>query len=574
MSNYYLASFQWIGHIYKMLGVADTSKHWEKFFIGLILLVSAWKIIPLIDTYYLYSFEADSQSTINISLSFVNAIQNGNLRLLPEIAIYPPYFDAQFLIYAITSLLIRTAQKFHLLNLEFSHIEQGFMIFTIRYTNALFNILSSILLFKIVKLISLSNWLSSLITIIFIFNYQLPEMDLMRVDHVIMPLFLILSYATFALIKEPKSKRLSLTIGISLAFLINIKFNTLIFAYIPIATIALLIWQKRYIVSNLWLLLISFFATSLILIVRYLIYYRSLPSVLADRATELKLWYAVLYKVPYFYYNWDYFFKYGSIFLVLFIISTITIGFSLFRQFSVAGFVILTTLIIFSALGIVSPKLDRWGIHFIPVYLWIIAMGATFWRWKLKSLPDAKLLKPFYYLMLAIALLQPSLLLFENHQLIVQKAEQRAVSIKITRDEPRKWFMKNAPPGTRVAYYSPHSWANPPIFDLPLDFSSKILEYPYLETEEMASFMPPTLNQLEASVDVVMLESFHKSSHVSSLEEVNLLQQAEAWNTFYNELDSKYKRIDFKSEYENYGINEVSIYVISPNLLKSLKLEQ
>jgi hypothetical protein len=50
--------------------------------------------------------------------------------------------------------------------------------------------------------------------------------------------------------------------------------------------------------------------------------------------------------------------------------------------------------------------------------------------------------------------------------------------------------------------------------------------------------MPPTLNQLEASVDVVMLESFHKSSHVSSLEEVNLLQQAEAWNTFYNELDS------------------------------------
>jgi hypothetical protein len=451
--------------------------------------------------------------------------------------------------------------------LEFSHIDQGLMIFTIRHTNALFNILSSIILFKILKLISLSNWLSFLITIIFVFNYQLPEMDLMRVDHVIMPLFLILSYATFALIKEPKSKYLNLTIGISLAFLIHIKFNTLIFAYIPIATLALLIWQKRYSIPNIWVLLISFLATSLILIVRYLIYYRSLPSVLADRATELKLWYAALYKVPYFYYNWDYFFKYGSIFLVLFIISTITIGFSLFRQFSVAGFVIFTTLIIFSALGIVSPKLDRWGIHFIPVYLWIIAMAATFWRCQLKNLPDAKLLKPFYYLMLVIALLQPSLILFENHQLIVQKAEQRAASIKITRDEPRKWFIKNAPPGTRVAYYSPHSWANPPIFDLPLDFSSQILEYPYLKTEEMAAFMPPTLNQLEASVDVIMLENFHKSGQFQGLEEANLTNQVEAWRAFYNELDSKYQRFLFKYKYENYGINEVSIYVISPKLL-------
>ena len=567
MSNYYLTFFHGIGRIYKMLGVADTSKHWQRFFIGLIFIISAWKIIPLIDTYYLYSFEPDSEATINISLSFVKAIENGDFRLLPKIGILPPYFDAQFLIYAIASFLIRTAQKLHLLNLEFSHIDQGLMIFTIRHTNALFNILSSIILFKILKLISLSNWLSFLITIIFVFNYQLPEMDLMRVDHVIMPLFLILSYATLALIKEPKSKYLNLTIGISLAFLINIKFNTLIFAYIPIATIALLIWQKRYSIPNIWVLLISFFATYLILIVRYLIYYRSLPSVLAERATLLKLWYAALHKVPYFYYNWDYFFKYESIFLMLFIISTITICFSLFRRFSVAGFVIFTTLIIFSSLGIVSPKLDRWGIHFIPVYLWIIAMAATFWRCQLKSLPDAKLLKPFYYLMLAIALLQPSLLLFENHQLIVQKAEQRAVSIKITRDQPRQWFIRNAPPGTRVAYYSPHSWANPPIFDLPLDFSSQILEYPYLKTEEMAAFMPPTLNQLEASVDVIMLENFHKSGQFQGLEEANLTNQVEAWRAFYNELDSKYQRFLFKYKYENYGINEVSIYVISPKLL-------
>jgi hypothetical protein len=88
-------------------------------------------------------------------------------------------------------------------------------------------------------------------------------------------------------------------------------------------------------------------------------------------------------------------------------------------------------LIVFSVLGIASPKLERWGIHFIPVYLWIIAMGATFWRWKLKSLPNVKVLKPFYYLMLAIALLQPSWLLFENHQLIVQKPNKRQLQYKL-----------------------------------------------------------------------------------------------------------------------------------------------
>ncbi|MBD1806563.1 hypothetical protein H6F98_14015 [Microcoleus sp. FACHB-SPT15] len=574
MDNHNLASFPWLDRIYKTIHVTDTSKQWEKIFIGFVLILGAWKVIPLIDTYYLYSFEPDSESTINISLSFINAIKNSNLKLLSEISGYPPYFDAQFLIYALSSLLLRLAQKLNFLNLEFSHLDQAFLIFTIRHTNALFNILSSIILFKIIRLISWSNWLSLLIVIIFVFNYQLSNMDLMRVDHVIMPLFLILSYSSFALINKPNLKFLSLAIGISLAFLVNIKFNTLMFAYVPAITIILLFWQRRYRVTDLYLLLVSFLVTSLILLLRYIIHFNSLLSVLSDRAAELKLWYAAMSKEPYFYYNWDYFLGYGYVFLLLFLISATTVFFSLFRRFSVAGFVALSTLIVFSGLGIASPKLERWGIHFIPVYLWIIAMGTTFWRWKLKSLPNAKVLKPFYYLMLAIALLQPSLLLFENHQLIVQKAEQKAASIQITRDEPRQWFIKNAPPGTRVAYYSPHSWANPPIFDLPLDFSSKILEYPYLETEEMASFMPPTLNQLEASVDVVMLESFHKSSHVSSLEEVNLLQQAEAWNTFYNELDSKYKRIDFKSEYENYGINEVSIYVISPNLLSFLKLEQ
>jgi len=570
MDNHKLASFHWFDRIYKTIRVTATSKQWERIFIGFVFIVSAWKVIPLIDTYYSYSFEPDSESTINISLSFINAIKNRNLSLLSEISGYPPYFDAQFLIYAINSLLLRLTQKLHLLNLEFSHLEQTFLIFTIRHTNALLNILSSIIFFKIIRLISLSNWLSLLITVIFIFNHQLSEMDLMRVDHVIMPLFLILSYSSFALINQPNLKRLSVTVGISLAFLVNIKFNTFMFAYIPIATIALLFWQRRYRITNLYLLLVSFFTTSLILLVRYLIYFKVLSSVLTDRATELKLWYAALSKEPYFYYNWNYFLKYGNVFLLLFFIAALTVFFSLFRRFSIAGFVVLSTLIIFSAMGIVSPKLERWGIHFIPVYLWIIAMGATFWRSKLKSLPDAKVLKPFYYLMLVIALLQPSWLLFENHHLIVQRAAERAASIKITREEPRQWFIKNAPPATRVAYYSPHNWANPPIFDLPLDFSSKILEYPYLETEEMGRFMPPTLSQLEASVDVVMLENFHKSTHVSGLEEVNLIKQADAWRAFYNKLDSTYKRIVFKSKYDNYGINEVFIYVISPNLLSRL----
>jgi hypothetical protein len=82
----------------------------------------------------------------------------------------------------------------------------------------------------------------------------------------------------------------------------------------------------------------------------------------------------------------------------------------------------------------------------------------------------------------------------------------------------------------------------------------------------MAAFMPPTLNQLEASVDVIMLENFHKSGQFQGLEEANLTNQVEAWRAFYNELDSKYQRFLFKYKYENYGINEVSIYVISPKL--------
>ena len=574
MNNDKFIASQWFERFWKTVVFIDTSKQWERLFIGFIFLISAWAIIPLIDTYYLYTFESDSQSTINISLSFVNALENRNIKLLAELAGYPPYFDAQFLIYAIVALLLRTLQHIHLLNLEFLPTAQSLMIFTVRYTNALLNILSSIILFKSLQLIKFSNFISLLVGLIFIFNSQIYEIDLMRIDYVILLLFLVVSYSSLALIKHPNLKRLSVALGISFALLINTKMNALMFGYIPFFSIALLFISHRYSIKNICLFLVSFLVTLLLAFCRYIINFNTVISVLTDRTNELKLWYSAISKEPYFYYNWDYFLKYGHVFLVLILISITTLIVFLYKynkQFSIAGFLILSSLIVFSAIGMLSPKMDRWGIHFIPLYMWTITLAVTFWRYQLKNIRDAKVLKAFFYLMIVIVFLQPSLLLFKNHQLIVQRIEQRPASIKITREEPRKWFIKNAPSGTRVACYKIHTWANPPIFDLPLDFSSNILDYPYLKSEDMAVFMPPTWDALEASVDVVLLENYHKVSHIDSLTEANLTKQADVWNAFYKELDSRYKRIVFKSEYENYGINEVLIYVISPKLLNRLE---
>ncbi|HEY9709747.1 MAG TPA: hypothetical protein V6D48_16190, partial [Oculatellaceae cyanobacterium] len=515
--------------------------------------------------------EADSESTINISLSFFKALKHRNIQFLTAPDSYPPYFDAQFLIYSIGALLLGFIKDLHILNLEFLPTDQSLMIFTIRYTNVLMIILSCLFLFKILKSINYSNWISLIISLIFIFNPQTVEIDLMRIDHVILLSFMIVSYSTFAIINNPNLNRLSVTLGSSLAFLLNTKMNAFMFAYIPITTLAFLFFKKRYRIKNLCFFIVSFLGTYLLLLFRYLINFDSLITVLKNRSADLMLWYPLMSKEPYFYYNWDYFIKYGTFFILLFLLTLLTVLISLYKRFSIAEFIILTSLIVFSGLGIVSPKLDRWGIHFIPLYLWIINTGVDFWRYKFKKITDIKVLRAFLYLLITLVLLQPTLLLIENHGLILQTIEQRTISRKVTREEPREWFIKNAPPGTRVACYKIHSWANPPIFDLPLDFSSDILNYPYLKLEEIAVFMPPTQQQLQDSVDVVVLENLHRIDHIDTLQEPNLTKNLEAWKAFYKELDSNYKRIVFKSEYKNYGINEVIIYVISPKLLKRLE---
>jgi hypothetical protein len=393
----------------------------------------------------------------------------------------------------------------------------------------------------------------------------------MSIDQLGLPLLIIVSYLSFLLIKHPNFKALSATLGILIAFLLNTKMTAFTFAYIPTATILFLLWNKRYRLVDFCLLILFFGMTFLLLFIRYIINFPILGSVLQDRATDLKMWYSIMSKEPYFYYNIEYFQRYGNIFFILFLMAFATVLYSLYRRFSIVEFVVLSSLIGFSLMGIQAPKTQRWGIHFIPLYLWVITIAITFWRYQLKRLTQAKVLRAFCYFMIAILLWQPTWLLFENYKLILNKAEQRTVSIKITREEPRKWFMQNVPPSTRVACYYPGAFSNPPIFDLPLDFSSsRFLSYPYLKAEEMAKFLPPTLYQLEASVDVIMLQNIHKDAHTQGLQGVNLKEQADAWIAFYKEIDAKYKKIVFKYDYDNYGLSEVDIYILSRNLLQHL----
>jgi hypothetical protein len=146
------------------------------------------------------------------------------------------------------------------------------------------------------------------------------------------------------------------------------------------------------------------------------------------------------------------------------------------------------------------------------------------------------------------------------------QAINRPESIRVTRLEPRKWIQKHVPPHARLATVW-HEWAEPPIQDLGFKFVPSFLT-PALDLEQLAKFHPPSIAELEAAWDIVMVNDFYLwISQDRELRNAGFPQNADKWPPFWKQLAKQYPMKRFTAAVPNYCVREITVYVIHPEIL-------
>jgi hypothetical protein len=559
----------------KRVEAMDKAGNWAMI-LAVTLTVAGWlATFPLIDRYYQFAFEPDSQVyTIPVTAGFYAAVRQFDLSALPELDPDKPYLDAPFVIYAAAANLVSNVN--YLLRLDRALLDvKTLLIFTIRHTNAILSALSVGLFCLAVRWLFGSNLVALILSLLFLFSPQRLSVDLLRIDHVILFLIVALYYLTFRMLQLPQKSWPFILAGICAAMLANTKPNMLSHLVIPMTALFMLKYHRRLGKGVVWRFGAAFGAVLGLLMLRYLLNWDIIGDIWMARLAKLSAWYGALDKEPYTYYNWSFFSGYGIVFLLLAVIMVGIVAWITIRRWNERShqqdsrIVLLLCFVLFSILGALSPKVPRWGVHFIPLYLFIIAAGFSV---LIHDIPRFRGLNAGRVIIIGLGMLVlvPSLVLsaVEYRGLCIE-AEQREISIERTRLAPRRFFQEHIKPGARVAFYK-HAWANPPIFNLDYRFDFDTLAFPYLNVQLMRGFLPPTFESLESRVDVVMLEDYHLRQQIEILDRHGLHRQLSLWRRFYEGLEDRYPRIDFKSDFPNYGVRHVMIYVVDESVFDKL----
>ena len=199
------------------------------------VVVSSWLILhPLLDQYYLHIFEADARSTVNFTLAFASGEAFVGK---PTPGIYPPYFDAQYFFYSLTFLLAKIAIAFGVVDASQLPTTQSIAIFAIRLTNLAAYSLGTGFAFLIFLRLSKHLLLSWALTAFVLFSPQMLIIDFLRIDHIIMVLFLANLLLTMMVGGSDKARKpiLHVLFGAVAAALTLTKITSVLFLILPIA---------------------------------------------------------------------------------------------------------------------------------------------------------------------------------------------------------------------------------------------------------------------------------------------------------------------------------------------------
>lgn len=553
------------------LSQSHLSRAGTVFWLLLLFVLAAVCILPFIDPYYDYVFE-DNIVIVDQTHAFVRFFLHGDISSLPPLSYYPPYYDGPYIVYALGAVLLHGLHTAHMLPGLHLANDQSFIIFSIRYVNASALIAASIPFFFAAKLLSRNNIISFLLSLIFVLSPPILQIDLLRIDHMIVFLLCCLTYLSMVVAQCRSGWAVNAGLGIALAGIANTKITGITFALMPAAAIAWACFSRRYGWRQLFGFLIPLLLVGFALWFRYLLHAREIVPDLLAKIHDARQWEMYFPVTPYYYYNWTYFTPFGWEFLTLFAFALMaTCGRMIFKREG-AILVILISLAAFSALLAPLLKYPRGGYPLIPLYLLVMASGASlvfaFARSRLKRRGYR-----FLVAMLVSCSLIPTLFrVLGLYHAVYEDSLHRMESIRITRIEPREWFKTHVASKAKIGIIPATEFACPPIWDLDYAVVVHLLAQPNLSKEQLLSFDPPSFEKLETETDLLLFPDYLTLAFKTAEAEFAPEQWRTKWRPFFDELRNRYTRVSFHSRYSNYFVSQIEMYVVNPSVIDNASI--
>jgi hypothetical protein len=462
-----------------------------------------------------------------------------------------PYLDGSLIVYGLMDILLRfTASGPSLLRSIFP-TDQSFALGAATFADIAAYAAASTIFYAAACRVTGSIAIAAVMAAGFFFAPQMLEISITRIDFInTLPLALIF-YSSCILVLGEERKRHAVILGIAMAFAATIKINGLFFGIIPAcAAIAIFRFERQTIrrIAVFALTSLTAFASAFaVLMARYL-YFLS-PAEVFDlyiaSIDMVKPW-ATLLTGPPAYYNIDLLMGHGKVFIVFYLAcAAVTGAVAIVRRDAAAIFLSLC-FVTFSAAGLGSIKYSHGGYHLLPIIFSMIGFtGATILRSKLNTI-----IKIVALIAGAAALLPGFVTSARTYEKVVQQRRAETIAIVALFKEPRDWLVSHIPLGSRICVQSGSTWTLPPLEGfIPIDGPLRIL---YLDRKALADTYPPSLEEVARSCRAVVTSDYHRRLYRNLIEALAPVTAAK-WETFFQDLNTKYPPIVFTSPASTYA---------------------
>ncbi len=531
---------------------------------GLILFVLAVGIrVPIVDRFYEYSFEPDSESCVVETRSFYFFFKNPSAETVPHnMSSSSTYSDGDYIMCALAANVIAPLTKAGVIDAPLSDDYFSLIVFSMRWCSVFFDALALVFTFLTLMLLTGNSVISFAICLFYyLLNPQTLHIDLMRVDHYCLFASCMAIWATVLLFKNPEKKRYYILVGFTAGLVSATKLNFPFYLLITAFTLLALIWDRKLKWLNFTLLFLAFILTASFLYLRWILY----PEEVLTRVLKIVNlggeWVELWGNANYNYYHWDQFFPIGFSwtqggFLLAFYSAVLFVIWQGLKTKNRLLLIFTVTFLVQSAMLIFSPKIGRYGVA-IPSWVAIFSGLAVFHV--LKEAMNEKLVLASFFMLMALVFLYSA----RDYSGILLLATQRQQSIEENRVSSAKWIEQYAEGNSTILFQYPRT-SNPPIFNHPYRFISEPLQFPFLSREACMNFYPPDTAMLQKTVNYIVVSDMEIENHLINSQRWGVDEALiSKWKNFYDSLKVWYSYKTFSSMYGNYGTKSISVYELS-----------
>jgi hypothetical protein len=441
-------------------------------------------------------------------------------------------------------------------------------IATVGIVGALAHIGATLVIFATTRRLTQNPAAALLITALFGLSPQLLNIDLIRIDRLmILPLVLVM-HVSVLLTRREAHVRDGIVLGVAMAALTATKISGVLFGVMPVLAAAVVLLQDK---SAAWRrvgpVALAAVAAAVpvlcVLMIRHILHWQSFAAGVAEGYAMQMKWTSVLPSTPLLYYNIDLFAGYGAVFLALVGVAVIVLAARAIADRDATALWLLICLAMFSAAGMAVFKYDRGGYHLVPLYLYALAV-------MIRTAMDlfagrVSIRRPWSEALAALAILAfPLLALSQTYAAQTTEARLRDVSVQITRVASRDWIFANFAPGERICMMTSSQWANPQLAGHGLQVTTAPLDIPYLDGAAMADYAPPRLYQLRAACDGVVLNDLHNTVYLNNFTTRGYPARRAEWDQLLAELAQAYPPKVFEGPAKAFFVSRVDVYDLRP----------